>query len=542
MIAGWLSTLAPAAHALLDGPAAGLPDIPPFAELEKSGAVIGEIRINAQNIFDDNDPAEDKWLFRLANRLHIQTRPEVIARILLFKRGDKVSVQRLEETERLLRANRTLYDAQIKPVAYHDGVVDLEVMTRDTWTLDIAGNFSRSGGNNKTSIGLKDYNVMGTGLKLGFSRLSDVDRSGTEFEIGYQQAFDGWTALNFTRGRYDDGKRTAASVIRPFYSLDTRWAAGAAWNDEDRIDSIYNAGDVVSQYRHRQRNGEVSAGWSRGLIDHWTWRYSAGAVYRDDIYRAEPGKTLLWPLPVDQDVRGPFVRLEVIQDQFVKLRNRDQIERSEFFSLGFNGRFQVTRALAGWGSTRSAWLYSANMSNGYTFGDSQTLLAAASFERRLASTGAIITQSGGVMRYYMPQGPRTLFFASASADRLSRGGGAADMLLLGGNNGLRGYPLRYQAGERRAIFSVEERAYTDWYPFHLFRVGGAVFFDYGRAWGGANQNQIENGWLADAGIGLRLSVDRASFANVLHADIALPINRPRDVKPVQFLVRTELTF
>ena len=44
-------------------------------------------------------------------------------------------------------------------------------------------------------------------------------------------------------------------------------------------------------------------------------------------------------------------------------------------------------------------------------------------------------------------------------------------MLLGGDNGLRGYPLRYQAGTSRALLTLEERYYTGWYPFHLFYVG-----------------------------------------------------------------------
>ena len=131
--------------------------VPTFAQLESAGAVIREIRINPQNIFNLADSDEDNWLFRLANRLHIGTRPTVIEKILLFKSGERVSVQKIEETERLLRSVRFLYDVEIKPVAHADGMVDIEVATRDTWTIDVTGSLSRSGGNNKTSIGIQCF-------------------------------------------------------------------------------------------------------------------------------------------------------------------------------------------------------------------------------------------------------------------------------------------------------------------------------------------------------------------------------------------------
>ena len=38
-------------------------------------------------------------------------------------------------------------------------------------------------------------------------------------------------------------------------------------------------------------------------------------------------------------------------------------------------------------------------------------------------------------------------------------------LLIGGDTGLRGYPLGYESGTSRGLLTVEQRFYTDWYPF-----------------------------------------------------------------------------
>jgi hypothetical protein len=70
--------------------------LPSLAELEAAGARIGQIRIVNQNIFDPRDPAEDKWLFNLANALHIQTRTSVIEESLLFKSGEPLNLRRIE--------------------------------------------------------------------------------------------------------------------------------------------------------------------------------------------------------------------------------------------------------------------------------------------------------------------------------------------------------------------------------------------------------------------------------------------------------------
>jgi hemolysin activation/secretion protein len=194
------------------------------------------------------------------------------------------------------------------------------------------------------------------------------------------------------------------------------------------------------------------------------------------------------------------------------------------------------------GASRSAWLYDASISKGFTLDWGDDLLASATLQRQIASTGNPLDRVGGELRYFAPQTRRYALYAMVSGDRLGDGAAAPDQLMIGGDNGLRGYPLRYQSGDRRALFTIEERAYTDWYPFRLVRVGGAVFYDRGRAWGGVNQNIVNPGWLSDVGVGLRLALDRAAFGNVLHADVAVPLERAPGIKSVQFIVKTQVSF
>ena len=539
--AGWLAFLAavPMCAGGAQAPATGLPT---FAELEARGARIGEIRVDPRNIFNLDDPREDNWAFRLANTLHVRTRPEVVRRDLLFRSGERVSARLIEETERLLLSKSNYYAVSIVPAAVRDDVVDIDVVTRDTWTINLNAKYSRSGGENSTKIGIQDTNVAGTGLTLGYLRSSDTDRKGTEFEAAYGQALDGHTRLAYQQGDYDDGYRKLATVSRPFYALDTRWGYGANWERYSRVDPIYNGGDDVAGFRHVSEGGEAYGGWSRGLVKGWTQRYSLGVYARDDAYAREPDEVAPFPFPVDHKVRGPFFRHEVVQDEFVRTRNRDQIARTEFAEMGFHSQLQVTQALAGWGSTRSAWLYSARVSDGFMLARGHDVQATFTAERRIDSRGEPLDQQGLLVHYYAPHGLRSAFYGSLMLDRLGAGAAAPDLLSLGGDNGLRGYPLRYQHGERRALLTLEQRYYTDWYPLRLFRVGGAAFFDVGRAWKGANQTRENPGWLSDAGVGLRLALDRTAFANVLHVDLAFPFSRGPGIETVEVVVRSKLTF
>ncbi len=532
------------AASLLASPArAAAPALPgtDFAALEAQGVVIRAVRVNAGNIFDPDDPSERARVFGWVNTLHIQTRPALIEGALLFRPGERISRQRIEETERLLREKNYIHDVSIRAVSIADGAADIEVRTKDAWSLSLGGSASSAGGTRKSSIDLTEYNLLGTGVRLGLSRRSDSERRGTQIEAGYPKAFDGWTEINAVWSRFDDGSRRAASVVRPFYALDTRWSAGASIDRNDRLDTLYQEGNTAAEYRHLSRNASVFGGLSRGLIEGWTTRWIAGIQTADHAYALAAGKPAPNVLPVNSQSRAPYVEAQWIEDRFVKLQNRNQIGRDEFIAMGMNARLAVGYAMSGLGSSVQTLVGSANLSRGFAPGPDQNLLGTLQWERRVGSNGTTLDQYGAGFRWFIPQTRSLLLYASGSVQAV-RGGGAADQFLLGGQNGLRGYPARYQTGDKRALLSIEQRYYSDWYPFRLLRVGGAAFFDIGRAWDGDYQNRINGATLRDAGVGLRLAVDRAAFANILHLDVAFPLDRAGDVKARQFVVRTELNF
>jgi hypothetical protein len=125
--------------------------------------------------------------------------------------------------------------------------------------------------------------------------------------------------------------------------------------------------------------------------------------------------------------------------------------------------------------------------------------------------------------------------------------------LLDGESGLRGYPLRFQFGSSRALLTLEERVYTHWSILHLAQVGAAVFADVGRTWGpvpfgaalawsGTPADTNNLGTLSDIGFGLRLGNMRSALANVLHLDVAVPLQGSYSIRDVQFLVQTKHSF
>jgi len=170
-----------------------------------------------------------------------------------------------------------------------------------------------------------------------------------------------------------------------------------------------------------------------------------------------------------------------------------------------------------------------------------TLLAAASLSGEYLDGRIDRGLFSASARYYQRRGSRTVLYVSLAADA-TRFADATQYLSLGGETALRGYPTNYQLGARRVLFTAERRFYSDWYPFRLIRVGGAVFYDLGRAWGGPYESASSRHWPADVGFGLRLLSARSSSGTTLHVDIAFPLERVPGVKSYQFSLQSKTGF
>ena len=517
------------------------PGTPSDEELEASGATIGRIFVDNQNIFDLEDPKDDAGLFRLANRLHVKTRADIIRKQLLFKSGDRYDRRRIDETERILRNDSYFYDAWIRVVRYHDNTVDLRVTTRDVWTLNPGFNYSRSGGTNSTGLQLEETNLLGTGINLRLLHTSDVDRTGNQVSVSDQHAFGSWTSYALNYGEFSDGYLHELTIQQPFYALDTHWAAGVYGLNDLQTDSLWDRGQIIDQFRDLHQGAQIYGGWSQGLQNGWVRRWSVGFAY--DEHRFSPLST--WTgataIPADRRFLYPWVQFDLVQDDFRRLFNHDQIARTEDFYLGTSASVRVGYAPESLGSSSSALIFQSNASTGFGGAGKSTLLLYWDFSGRVSNGELYNGLMNASIRYYVEQSKNWLFFTTLQGTKGWRLD-LDDQILLGGDNGLRGYPLRYQDGTSRALFTVEQRYFTDWYPFRLFRVGGAVFFDAGRVWGSGPLATPNFGMLKDAGFGLRLGNARTGFGNVIHCDVAFPFNGDPSIKRVQFLVQTEARF
>ena len=512
------------------------------ALLESTGATIGQVRVSNNNIFDLTNPDEDRALYRFANRTHITTRPAVIRQQLLFASGDKLTAQTLEESERLIRGNRYIQNVSVRPVANNNGVVDVEVETSDVWTLMPKLALSRSGGTNNTAVGIKETNLFGSGVELELAFKSDVDRDTSSIKYVDRHLADSWYTLAAYAANNSDGNTSYLLLEEPFYSLDSRSSRGFSTLSSDQVESFYDRGDRVSEYRHEERRANLFFGWSKGLQDGFTRRYIVGLGFEEHQFSPFGESTLPGgPIPANKKFFYPYIGFELLEDDFEKASNHDQIGRVEDRFLGTRVAANLGFATTTAGSDRDALILNTSAQTGFGSSGGSSLLLAASLDARLEETGVENLLLDTSARYFKRQSEKRLLYVGLNAsygNRLDQD----QHLQLGGDSGLRGYPLRYQSGDKRALLTVEQRYFTDWYPWRLFKVGGAVFFDVGRVWGDSPVPQSNSELLRDVGFGLRIGNDRSGLGRMTHIDVAMPLDGDAQIEDLQFLISTKKSF
>jgi len=508
---------------------------------KQAGAKVVSIKLKQLNVFNTELEEENNALFRFANDVHITTEPDVITNILLFNEGDEYEPRLLAESERLLRRQNYLYDARINAQSDCEGNVAVMVITRDLWTLLPEISFSRSGGENKSSIGFRESNLFGWGKRLSISRTSDAERN------GYLFVYDDPNILSSRyRGRLeysdnDDGKRHLLELTYPFYSIDTPYSYGLLSYSDQRTESLYRRGKIISEYEQKTDFNRIHFGHSKFLGHGWTQRLSVGYVHEQHRFSEIAATTL--PIAEPRELSYPYLSGHFFEDHYIKVRNFDSISRTEDLNLGWNIKGLIGYSNESLSNDDSRYIYTFNINKAHFSGNNTLWRFHTDVEgywnERQSQVENLLASSQ--IQYYLNTSVEQSWYAKIRLD-YAKNLTADKQLTLGGESGLRGYPLNYQTGDRSFLINLEKRYYWEYDFLQLFKVGGAAFFDVGRAWFNRQDNGENGQVLKNVGLGLRLAPSRANAGTVIHLDVAAPLDGAQDVDSLQWLVTVKNTF
>jgi len=248
--------------------------------------------------------------------------------------------------------------------------------------------------------------------------------------------------------------------------------------------------------------------------------------------------TMFGTVPEDRTLSYPWIGIERIEGKYVALRNVDRLVRTEDFHLGTDFFARLGFSARAIGAYKDQMVFSSGVTSGRRLDEERLLLFGGYAFGRYGNGEEENMQVGGHIRYYHRNFGRHQFHAKLALDAGWNLDGERQ-ILLGGDNGLRGYPRKFQDGDRRVLFTLEQRFYTNREFFRLIHIGAAAFLDAGRAWF-AEQPELTRPLLVDVGFGLRFGSSRSAEGSMVHFDIAFPLNG--DSRQIQFLINSRESF
>ena len=505
------------------------------------GMKIGTIHIVTLPIFDEYDARERYSVYRFVNDIHFPTMDYVIQRQLLFTEGESVQPRLIKESERILRQNSYLSDAAVIPHQVCDGSLDLVVITRDLWTLMPKLYFSRKGGYNKYGLILEDENILGTGDTVFLEFIKDRERDTTAIGYRTKQVFGSRVNFNVTYSDTTDGVNKQLEIVRPFFSLNANWSIGLKINENIFEESLEAFNQDIESFDHTENEYIVSAGYSRGLQAGYTQRYSFGFTRKEDLF--EPADSTPVTLPADRILAYPWVQYSLIEDNFAIYRNLNALHRTEDVPIGAEVTALLGYADETFNSELSQWVFSLSYDDTPAAWDSHLLKSKINItgyrDRELGDY--LNTVTSVELSYYGFMTEKQRAFVKIAYDygtNLSQD----QLLTLGGEEGLRGYPTEYLLGDQRLLVNIEHRYFFDTHYLNLFRFAGVVFLDMGQT---KNSNSIygsDSELLSSAGIGLRLNSSKTNIGRIVHLDLAFPLKEKDELDDYLIRITSSSTF
>lgn len=535
---------------------------------------IGQIHIRTEPIFVED--ADAIWLHHFANWAHVTTRPDTVKRELPFASGEEISVSDLAEAERLLRDKSYLHDAKVRlsPTCNADQSYDVLVETSDNWSLLPSFGLGRSGGQNKYAVGFKEDNFLGFGVRTSVKYQSDAQRSGYEFKlemplslvtgsVGSDLFAHSYLTAEWTNN--DDGHVQQLLLEKPFYQDDSRWMYRTEWLSDLQQTQVFHNGALENIFETDHRRIDLSTGMLWSYQDHASTRLLAGVLSEDWRYAPAPLQPTL-ALPQDRSWAYPWVGVEYKQHDYRVLQDILFIDRAEDINLGWHHSLKAgVQSSKLQADTSLGYRLIGHSSKG--FGDRQHLvLLDGGFDFIDGLQGGDLREWRFQAEDFYQLNRDFTWYNKAQLTRRNRN--FADLPLeLGGDSGLRGYPLQYQHGISKTVLTSELR----WYPrinlYKMLDVGFVAFADLGRVNGGSvadpaqlnpaalaarfalplgidmitpmapppamdqiyrsnsdllRQNLTDR-WLGSVGVGMRIYSSKSSNNHVVHIDLSTPM-------------------
>jgi hemolysin activation/secretion protein len=463
------------------------------------------------------------WFHRFANEYHVITTEPTIRDDVLFLEGENLNLAVLAETERLLRSRSYLRQAEVQVTEYcqDSQSVVVTVSTWDNWSLLPKISLGHEGGETKSNIGFAEDNLFGTGNQLQAEYFNDSERDGYQLKfVSPNIGGSHWqTALQYADN--SDGESYTVRLSKPFYRISSDWAFNAEISKEIKDVSEYELGEVYNEYRSNRDYLEVSGGWKISQNDNQVQHLNVGVTLDDHQFSINEYSTIQQPL--DRDLSQIWVGWDWFESDFQKMFNFFQFNKVEDINFGWQAGVRLGALNKSLGADTSGWNLQAHVAKNWQLSPVSWLTYRSEYQQLESEAFASQHLFSNHLRYIHHLTDNQVWISQFQWN-VGKNLFRDQRINIGGDDGMRAFPLYYQSGNKSAIASTEYRYITSWHLYQLVDVALAAFVDAGRAWDNPERmTTIDTKALYGYGIGIRLLPSHASRGSIISIDLSKPV-------------------
>ena len=520
-------------------------------EPEPQGKIIGAVQVVNLDVFLARERIPLVW----ANIFHRTTREHHVWRESLLQAGDRYDQDLVEETTRNLQDPSLSNTVAVLPVkSATPGMVDLLIVTRDVWSLRFNQDFNYQQGQlNTYTASLSENNLFG--WRKNLAAVFVMDQGEMSFGPNYIDPNILGTRLKLEAAFYwiwarrigeiaagpQEGTSSRIRLEYPLWALARRWGAYADFSHYDGVIRHFlganlrsvavdpdPAGAETAPWEYRYRTVTLSSAVTRSFpratviqrisLGHELNLLRPSFLPEFPYADGSPERTRFAQsvFPLSERTADLFLRYDLFTPSFRTYRDLNTFDFREDMRLGPSLALKAGQASARVGSERSFSLFQASLDWTEDWAGGLESIGG-SWEGRLAE---------GEMTDQLVQARVSL--ATPLLGRVVRvvAAGNAGFLFenlrnrhfaVGGDNGLRGYPVGMFSGYG-AQFIGHIEARTMALKLAFLRLGGLLFFDAGHA--AADTSGLT--FYSDVGVGLRLLIPHLD-TYAIRADWAFPL-------------------
>lgn len=482
------------------------------AQQAGTAPVIDTIILRLDNIFGEAE-AQSNPGFRLANTLHVRTRPGVVRRELLFRQGERYDAAVVAETARNLRALGIFRDVRVDTVRVN-GRFGVLVWTADGWTTQLNFGFQSTGGRFTWSAGLAEGNFLGSATLLSTGYRKEVDRSAFTLGTRLHRVFGSRVQAIGFYDNLSDGSRGSWRVGFPFRSFSDARSFEIVGEAADRriLQYLVNDVDDVDTVRYQRRafrnafSGAIAA--RRGPLGYWRVGV-AGQIRREEYLLQEDTA-----LAVPDTISGAFgFFTELRRANFKVVNYFNGFGRPEDLDLSTVVRLSAWVAPSAMGYDRSGIGPRLDVWSAVSlpFGFARASVHANGLFTGIGLDSGTVAARATLGAQFLRR-QATFVHVEAGMQKSPVPGGEFD---LGHGTGPRSFAPHAFTGTRAVWGTVEHRVFVWDNLLGLLGLGFAGFLDYGGAWRAGESPRLGG----NVGFGLRTGASRATGVNVGRIDI-----------------------